>query len=107
LPAAATTTDRLRLTLHKEQQQIWRSRARFRVVCAGRRWGKTQLARTFLYAKALRDGAGRYWYVAPTRDDAKDIMWADLKAACDPSWISGQHAISETELSITLRNGAF
>ncbi len=85
---------------------MWRSRARFRVVCAGRRWGKTQLARTFLYAKALRDGAGRYWYVAPTRDDAKDIMWADLKAACDPSWISGQHAISETELSITLRNGA-
>ena len=106
LPDVTTPTDAVRLALHPGQQQVWRDASRFRVVVAGRRWGKTQLARTFLYAQALRHGAGRYWYVAPTRDDAKDIMWADLKAACDPTWITGTDAISETDLSITLRTGA-
>lgn len=104
--AVETTDPPVRLALHTGQQAVWRSAARFRVLAAGRRWGKTQLARAFLFAQALRRGPGRYWYVAPTRDDAKDIMWADLKAACDPSWISGQDAISETDLSITLRTHA-
>lgn len=103
---ATEPADGVRLALHDGQQAVWRSRARFRVVVAGRRWGKTQLARAFLFARALADGPGRYWYVAPTRDDAKDIMWNDLKAACDPSWVAGGHAISETDLSIALRTGA-
>lgn len=98
-----TATERVRLALHPGQAEVWRSRARFRVVVSGRRWGKTHFDRTTLIHWGLTRGPGRYWYVAPTREDAKDILWADLKAAVHESWLADQ---SETELSITLYNGA-
>jgi hypothetical protein len=72
-------------------------------VVAGRRWGKTHLARTELLVPALQV-KGRYWYIAPTRVAAKDIFWADLKAAIDPSWLLGPPL--ETELKIYLRSGS-
>jgi hypothetical protein len=91
------------LVLHHGQQTIYRARERFRVVVAGRRWGKTQLARVELVTRAL-SGPGRYWYVAPTLKDAKDIFWADLKDALDPSWVAGSP--NESELRVELRTGA-
>lgn len=92
-----------RLSLHAGQAQVFRDQARFRVVVAGRRWGKTTLARIELVVPALKT-PGRYWYIAPTRVDAKDIFWADLKAAVHPSWLSAPP--SETELSLSLRSGS-
>ena len=96
----------VRLALHAGQAAVYRAKrkVRFRVVVAGRRWGKTHLARTELIAAALEGGPGHYWYVAPDRQMAKDIMWRALKQAIDPSWMAGTP--SETELSITLVNGA-
>lgn len=76
---------------------------RFRVVVAGRRWGKTHLARVELVVPALKM-PGRYWYVAPTLKDAKDIFWGDLKDAIDPSWLACSP--NETELRVDLRTGA-
>jgi len=95
--------DGARLVLHNGQQQVYQDPARFRVVVAGRRWGKTRLARIELIAPALRQ-PGRYWYVAPTLKDAKDIFWADLKDAVDRSWLAA--APNESELKIQLRTGA-
>lgn len=92
----------VRLALHQGQAAVFRSRARFRVVVAGRRWGKTQLARAELISRALQQ-PGRYWYVAPTKVDAKDMFWADLKAAVDPTWLVEKN---ETEMRLGLRNGA-
>lgn len=100
-----TTRERVRLSLHRGGQvAVWRSPCRFRVVAAGRRWGKTTLGRTWLLAQAFRRGRGRYWYVAPTREDAKDIMWADLKAAVHPQWLA--EPPREGDLSLLLTNGA-
>lgn len=108
-----TTTDPpARLALHPGQAAVYRALRRvedrwinrFRVVVAGRRWGKTHLARTELLARALTFGPGRYWYVAPTLKAAKDMFWEDLKAACDPTWQA--RGPNESELSIDLRNGA-
>lgn len=96
-----TATNPVRLALHLGQQTVRLSHARFRVVVAGRRWGKTQLARTELLIRALRH-PGRYWYVAPILKDAKDTFWNDLKAAVDPSWLLEKP--HETELRITLRS---
>lgn len=91
--------------LHRGGQiAVWQAPHRFKVVAAGRRWGKTQIARTWLLSQALRRGAGRYWYVAPTREDAKDIMWADLKAACHPSWLA--ESPRESDLGLVLKNKA-
>jgi Terminase large subunit, T4likevirus-type, N-terminal len=101
---ARKPTDAARLVLHGGgQQAIYRSPVRFRVVVAGRRWGKTQLARTELITRAL-NGPGRFWYVAPTLKDAKDIFWADLKDGIDPSWLAGSP--NESELRVDLRTGA-
>lgn len=99
-----TTSEPVRLALHAGQAQCYAYPARFHVICAGRRWGKTHMARTRLISNALKLGPGRYWYVAPTLVDAKDIFWEDLKAAIDPTWLASRP--NESELYCRLRNGA-
>ena len=100
---ATTSEPPVRLALHSGQAQVYQSPARFRVLVAGRRWGKTHKARTGIVARALKMGAGRYWYIAPTLKSAKDIFWEDLKAAIDPSWLAGKP--NESELFVRLRGG--
>lgn len=50
--------------LHRGQLPVANSLARFRVVCAGRRWGKTRLGVLECLRVAL--AGGRAWWVAPT-----------------------------------------
>lgn len=96
---------------HSVQQLLWKSRARFKVVPAGRRSGKTELAKRNIVVKALEFDAaphGRFVCGAPTRQQAKRIYWADLKAMI-PKWALApwtRHPISESELIIWLYNGA-
>lgn len=89
------------LSLHTKQMEVYQSRARFRVVVAGRRWGKTALSRV-LIIKMAKIKKRRIWYVAPTYRMAKQIMWTDLLDALPKKWI---RKINETTLSITLVNG--
>lgn len=94
------------LKYHRERQRLWNSRARFRVVPAGRRSGKTEYAKRFIVREALRFNRfydGRFACLAPTRDQAKRIFWEDLKALVPKP---DQIKISESELSIRLPNGA-
>lgn len=94
---------RVELGLHAGGQiEVWQSLARFRVVVAGRRWGKTRFDLTWLLSRATQF-SGRHWYVAPTREDAKDIMWADLKAATHPDWLA--ESPREGDLSLRFRSG--
>lgn len=112
MTADAALAQAVRLSLHAGQSSIYRALrresgnwlGRFRVVVAGRRWGKTHHARVELVSRALALGAGRYWYVAPTLKAAKDIFWSDLKAVLDPSWLEARP--NESELYAKLRNGA-
>ena len=68
------------------------------MVCAGRRFGKTHLARDELTNKALL--LRKYiWYVAPTYRQAKELMWRPLKEFIPRSYILNKN---ETELSMTL-----
>jgi PBSX family phage terminase large subunit len=73
---------------------------RFRVVDAGRRFGKTILAAWEMFAKAVATEDGRVAYIAPTFQQARDIAWADLKRICEPLITS----INESRLEITVRN---
>lgn len=50
--------------LHAGQMAIAKHPARFKVVCCGRRWGKTLLAMTMCLRAALK--GKRIWHVAPT-----------------------------------------
>lgn len=92
---------------HPIQQSFLHSTARFIVVPAGRRSGKTEIAKRKIIIRALRSGADfapNFFFGAPTRDQAKRIFWKDLKAMIPP-WLMKRKP-SETELSIELINGA-
>ena len=90
------------LTLHPGgQSQVYRSQSRFKVVVAGRRWGKTVLSRTSMISKA-RVQKRRIWYIAPTYRMAKQILWDDLLQAVPRAWI---RKVNETTMTIRLKNG--
>jgi hypothetical protein len=63
---------------HPGQLQIWKSKKRFNVTVAGRRFGKTTLGKEKL-AKYSQVRRGLFWYIGPTRGQAKDLMWEELK----------------------------
>jgi hypothetical protein len=54
--------------LHDSQLRIAKDPSRFKVVCCGRRWGKTVLGITLCIRAALKKG--RVWWVAPTYKQA-------------------------------------
>lgn len=94
------------LRYHAQQSQLWRSKARFKVVCAGRGSGKTELARRFVVrqlpiVKPWVDPI--YFYALPTRDQAKRIAWGAIKNLIPRNWID---TISESELTVTTRFGS-
>lgn len=89
--------------LHRAQMEVYRDTTRFRVVVAGRRWGKTHLLRAELRRKAAEKRNANVWYVAPTYGMAREIMWDALKTALPDSWI---HKCNETLLKCTLVNGS-
>jgi hypothetical protein len=92
---------------HHDTQQAYRaSPARFCVVPAGRRSGKTELAKRKLVRATLYGSdfaRPRYFAAAPTRDQAKRIYWTDLKALMPREYVTD---ISETELRISVVTGA-
>lgn len=89
------------LKLHKLQKTVRNDRRRFRVVVAGRRWGKTQLARISIIEAAASMPKRLVWYVAPTYQMARGILWDELKASIPRAWIK---KINETRMSILLMN---
>lgn len=85
------------------QLTIAQDQHRFKVVIAGRRFGKTHLAIRELCYHAREPGR-EVWYVAPTYRQAKQVVWRKLKNQLqDLRWIK---KVNESELTITLRNGS-
>jgi predicted phage terminase large subunit-like protein len=69
----------IKVELHPAQMEIFKSTARFKVVAAGRRFGKSRLAAWVLLMEGLKSPDKDVFYVAPTFQQAKDIMWGTLK----------------------------
>jgi hypothetical protein len=95
---------------HAEQLRLINSPARFKVVPAARRSGKTERAKRFLITQALAESAEgrwgdyRYFAAAPTRDQARAIWWNDLKALVPKRLLDGDPR--ESDLIIKLITGA-
>lgn len=68
----------LKVELLPWQQEVYGDPARFKVVAAGRRTGKTQLAAWMLIIEALKATKGRVFYIAPTQQQARDVIWNTL-----------------------------
>ena len=61
------------------QIEVWQDKSRFKVIAAGRRCGKSNLAIKMLLAKALEAPEGSaVVYVAPTLGQARQIAWDAL-----------------------------
>lgn len=96
------------LIAHPEQVKLMQSSARFIVVPAGRRSGKTERAKRKLVRTALMAASKfadpRYFAAAPTRDQAKRLYWDDLKKMIPRDFMMERPR--ESELLIKLVNGA-
>lgn len=91
------------MALSPAQKTIAQCKARFRVVCAGRRFGKSHIAIREL-AKFASQPDQLVWLVAPTYKQAKQIVWRKIKRRLtDLNWVA---KANETELTLELVNGS-
>lgn len=88
--------------LSKWQYEVYNDTHRFRIVCAGRRSGKSVLSRLIVLDWALKN-IGNYWIVSPNYKQSKMIHWNDIQREIPQQWIAKKN---EVELSITLKNGS-
>jgi hypothetical protein len=82
------------------QADVYLHPARFRVVVAGRRSGKSFLCMHELYRAANSVAKGMVVYIAPTLKMAKQIMWRNLMDVVPPDMID---EINKTDMSIVLK----
>lgn len=82
--------------LHPLQREIAESPARYRVIAAGRRWGKTRCAAALCLQAALQHG--RVFWIAPTYKIA-EVGWRELKGLAQQV----NATIREQDKRITLR----
>ena len=99
----------LDFNLHDKQLEVFESDARFKVVAAGRRAGKSYLAAVTLLIEAMKEtnrfgndlSLSEVWYVAPTYQQARDIIWGLLKVIAEPI----TRTVHENTSTMTLVNG--
>jgi hypothetical protein len=91
------------MALSQPQSKVAKDPARFRVVVAGRRFGKTHLAiRELCYWARIPEQ--NVWYVAPTYKQSKNIVWRKLKKRLQE--LNWAEKINESELTIVLKNAS-
>jgi phage terminase large subunit len=91
----------MKWTIDASRRAILKDSARYKVVCSGRRWGKSFFSIIWLLHTPLQSNERR-WVIFPTYRQAKMVSWNLLKRLFAGKKVS----INETELSITLSNGA-
>lgn len=104
----------LQFNLHSAQLEVFNDPARFKVVVAGRRFGKTYLSAVTLLLEALKEESAsgkelaskEIYYVAPTFSQGKEILWSLLKSLAKTEKEGGLIASAyENTATITLVNG--
>ena len=91
------------LSLRWAQGQVFTDSHRFRVLVAGRRFGKSYLSCVELLRGAINKPGETFFYCAPTYRMAKDIAWKVLKKLVPAAWIKTKN---ETDLKLELVNGS-
>lgn len=100
------------LRYHPVQNAFYHSAVRFNVSPAGRRSGKTEIAKRRMIRRAASFTAypnGRFVIAAPTGPQVKRIYWDDMKQLSPKRLLFGgsyRSAVRESELSIRYVNGA-
>lgn len=68
------------MQLHDKQKQVVESDARFKVIRAGRRSGKSSVEVEVMLFKAISQKDRNIFYIAPTQKQARSIIWEALKS---------------------------
>ena len=85
------------------QREVWDDECRFKLLCSGRRFGKTYLCISRLVAWAIERPGTLNWYVTQNYKSAKQIAWRQLKVMVPPEMFVKKN---ESELSVELTNGS-
>ena len=85
------------------QRSVWDSDRRFKLLCSGRRFGKTYLCITRLICWALEKPGSLNWYVTANYRMAKQIAWRQLKNMASNDLVVKRN---ESDLSIEFINGS-
>ena len=93
----------MKVKLLKWQQEVQQDQHRFRIICAGRRAGKSVLSR-MIVLKWATEKPGLYWIVNPTYRQAEMIHWKELQKEIPYEWIKKK--TDRPYLSIELHNGS-
>ena len=91
------------VTLFPFQMDIMTHEARFKIVAAGRRTGKSYLACVMSMNKAVTKPGSRTIIVSPTHTMAKEAVWSNLKLITNPAYIK---KTIETTLDMYFINGS-
>ena len=89
--------------LHTAQKLVDDSKARFKFVRAGRRFGKSKYSIKYILDGAVKPFS-KNWFVAPTAKQGKDIIWNDLINVLDMNGLI--KARNATRMDIKLINNA-
>lgn len=85
------------------QRRVAESPTRYKLLCCGRRFGKTYLSVAQLLIWAMRKPGGLFWYVTSTYRAAKRIAWAALRVLAP---FVAVERVNHSELTLVLVNGA-
>jgi hypothetical protein len=92
------------MLLHPKQKEIIQSKARFKVIRAGRRSGKTTLEIEDMCFDAVTGKDRNIFYIAPTQKQARSIIWESLKARLAKIGIANE---SRLEMKVPTQDGGF
>jgi hypothetical protein len=92
------------LVPHEKQKEVIRSNARFKIIRAGRRSGKSTLEIEEMVFDAVTGKDRNIFYIAPTQIQSRKIIWEALK-----SRLGGIGEINESRLEVKLptQDGGF
>jgi hypothetical protein len=103
--AAEEVSKRLFVPHGGGQLDVMRSEARFRTICAGRRWGKTKLGAHEIL-KAARDGGTMNWWVANTYKNVRR-GYREVVRQCPPRLLAKPPPMDTSQnLALHFKNGA-
>ena len=91
-------------TLHPAQEEVAKSEARWKVLCAGRRFGKTRLGVQLCIQAALE--GKRAWWVAPTFSIAR-VGWRAIEAAAMSFPQEIRPKVSIANMEVFFENGGY
>ena len=89
-------------TVNKTRKKILNNKSRFKVIVAGRRWGKTILSLMYLLKDEFKPNERR-WFITPTYRQGKMIVFPVLRQMFN-GFVGAK--LNESEMSVVFENGA-